>query len=129
MAVFVYLVLKTFDYGTVVLGQDSDNEALAPQPVSTRLWKATHVSHKHTTNGSGVKGQGLDAAERGAISPHTQQEPEAEITFAADTRGDVARGPSVPGTASNRRLVATGPATEPEAQDRGGIEAPGQNSG
>lgn len=66
IAVAFYTLLKLFDYGSVVLGQDADTEnASAPVPVYRRALEKAHFSHaqREAMAASGMPKSKIDQAE------------------------------------------------------------------
>ena len=72
IATFIYSLLKAFDYGSVVLGQDSDNEATSPRlPVASRMWHASMGftrDQRKAMLASGMRPDELERAEAGMVA-------------------------------------------------------------
>jgi len=71
ISVTLYTILKIFDYGSVVLGQDSDQDT-GTESVATRLqgWSARHGftrAQREALAASGMKSKDIDKAEKGMI--------------------------------------------------------------
>lgn len=145
LATFIYSLLKTFDYGSVVLGQDADseNKAPAPVPLHARIWHASMGFTRHQREAmlaSGMKPHDIERAEAGMVAGaqlggdsygpdvHTSQ-PSSDSRDSDATLGPTARGPN--GEVKNEQTGRTD-GEEPvpsimnaHLQGRGGIGAPG----
>ncbi|GAA97501.1 uncharacterized protein L969DRAFT_14154 [Mixia osmundae IAM 14324] len=72
IAVGFYMMLKAFDYGSIVLGQDADtNVGPAPVPVPARIWAYSTHGFSHSQRSallrSGMQNDAIDQAEKGAV--------------------------------------------------------------
>ncbi|CAD6565881.1 MAG: hypothetical protein CYPHOPRED_000082 [Cyphobasidiales sp. Tagirdzhanova-0007] len=75
LATGIYSILKAFDYGSVVLGQDSDSESKAPAPpVEAPVQRLWHASMGYTRDqrkamiASGMRPDELERAEAGMVA-------------------------------------------------------------
>lgn len=150
IAVFIYIVLKSLDYGTVVLGQDSDSVTAAPVPIHSRLMAnyGFSRSQRDALKATGLAPAQVDDIERQmvqadlALNPvatrETAVDPMAPSMMAAKSQdvGGIASRPAgvTRGmTARSQRVVddekaeATGTMSAAQ-QDVGGIAAPGSHA-
>lgn len=72
IAVGFYTLLKAFDYGSVVLGQDSDDTTQSPEPVPvySKMWRARNGftgSQREALIETGMEKDQVDMAERGMM--------------------------------------------------------------
>lgn len=59
------MLLKIFDYGTVLLNSDSDDEKKSPEPVFVKIWKSRFNYFSRAHRGAIDAQQNEDLAERG----------------------------------------------------------------
>jgi len=99
ISVTLYTILKVFDYGSVVLGQDSDQDNGADS-VATRIhgWSARHGftrAQREALAASGMKTKDIDKAEKGMIHSAAVAEgvvPPTEEDIANGSANGIANG-------------------------------------
>lgn len=134
IAVSFYTLLKAFDYGSVVLGQDSDDTMAspAPVPVYSRMWQAsqgfTHGQRDALIQTGMAKDQ-VDMAEMGMVNQ--AQDKLANCSCTSPIAAIVSGGTSDNGVPSPFISAAEDmlPMTTSEGQDLGGMASPHTHGG
>jgi len=154
IATFFYSILKAFDYGSVVLGQDADHEGAAQtQTVASRVWN--YAYHGRLTKGqkqamrdTGLTHADVEKAEKGLMAHAAAQNAQAGVgqpangiqgrpsdatTLAEAVPMYATSGSQASMPASGRSPMANQPVAvglmQAGAQNHGGVGTPGGPSG